>query len=214
MGKIKRGVLGGISGRVGNIIGSSWKGIEYIKCQPLHIRNPRTNKQQKQRSRFSLVLEALTPMLPFVNIAFKNLAGCRSAYNAAMSYNMQNAIWGNYPKCRLDFSKFMVARGNLTMPDPQTAIADRGAVIFSWNDNSAADGPDATDVAMVLVFDKVTNEVFCTTHGTGRRGGPCIETIAIPSRCQYHYCECYLAFISADRRSTSDSVYCGLVLTQ
>ena len=31
MGKIAQGILGGLSGKVGNIIGGSWKGIDYIR---------------------------------------------------------------------------------------------------------------------------------------------------------------------------------------
>ena len=29
MGKIAQGILGGLSGKVGNVIGGSWKGIDY-----------------------------------------------------------------------------------------------------------------------------------------------------------------------------------------
>ena len=31
MGTIKQGILGGFSGKVGTVVGSSWKGISYMR---------------------------------------------------------------------------------------------------------------------------------------------------------------------------------------
>ena len=52
MGTIKKGILGSFSGKVGNIVGASWKGIAYIRSLPASVRNPRTVKQVTQRSKF------------------------------------------------------------------------------------------------------------------------------------------------------------------
>ncbi|MDD2265168.1 MAG: DUF6266 family protein, partial [Bacteroidales bacterium] len=45
MGTIKQGILGGFSGKVGNIVGASWRGIDYIRSMPASVRNPRTVAQ-------------------------------------------------------------------------------------------------------------------------------------------------------------------------
>src|SRR5690606_508733 len=42
MGIIKQGILGGFSGKVGNVVGASWKGIDYIRSLPSSVSNPRT----------------------------------------------------------------------------------------------------------------------------------------------------------------------------
>ena len=47
MGIIKKGILGGFSGKVGNVVGASWKGIDYIRSLPSTVRNPRTPRQVK-----------------------------------------------------------------------------------------------------------------------------------------------------------------------
>ena len=56
MGKISQGVLGGFSGKVGNVIGASWKGIDYMRIMPANVANPRTQGQIDQRSKFVTVL--------------------------------------------------------------------------------------------------------------------------------------------------------------
>ena len=53
MGKIAQGILGGLSGKVGNVIGGSWKGIDYIRIKPSSVANPRTVGQVNQRTKFT-----------------------------------------------------------------------------------------------------------------------------------------------------------------
>ena len=53
MGKIKQGILGAVSGKVGGVVGSSWKGIAYLKVLPASVANPNTAAQQTQRGAFS-----------------------------------------------------------------------------------------------------------------------------------------------------------------
>lgn len=38
MGTIKQGILGGFSGKVGTVIGGSWKGISYMRLQAQSIK--------------------------------------------------------------------------------------------------------------------------------------------------------------------------------
>jgi len=51
MATIKQGILGAFSGKVGSVVGSSWKGIPVMKSLPPSVANPRTAKQIEQRSR-------------------------------------------------------------------------------------------------------------------------------------------------------------------
>ena len=45
MAKVRQGILGGFRGRVGNIVGTGWKGIAVMKSLPLTVANPRTAGQ-------------------------------------------------------------------------------------------------------------------------------------------------------------------------
>ena len=71
MGKISQGVLGGFSGKIGNVVGGSWKGIDYMRIKPASVANPRTAAQVDQRSKFSIVLNFLQPMTEFLRVGFK-----------------------------------------------------------------------------------------------------------------------------------------------
>ena len=39
MGIINQGILGGVSGTVGNVVGGSWKGINYLRVKADHYKD-------------------------------------------------------------------------------------------------------------------------------------------------------------------------------
>lgn len=39
MGTIKQGILGGFSGKVGTVVGGTWKGISYMRSIAQNIKN-------------------------------------------------------------------------------------------------------------------------------------------------------------------------------
>jgi len=63
MAIIKRGVLGGFSGKIGNIVGTSWKGRAVMKSMPLSVANPRTSGQVNQRNSMTFAVAAAKEFL-------------------------------------------------------------------------------------------------------------------------------------------------------
>ena len=53
MGKIKKGVFGEFTGKVGNLVGCTWKGIPYMRTRPANMTNPRTEKQRDNLEQIS-----------------------------------------------------------------------------------------------------------------------------------------------------------------
>ena len=52
MGKIKQGILGGFSGKVGTVVGSYWNGIFYMKGLPQSYKKSRSGNQKMQQGYF------------------------------------------------------------------------------------------------------------------------------------------------------------------
>lgn len=90
MGKIKQGILGGFSGKTGAVVGSSWKGIAYMRGKAQSIKNPRTSAQQTNRNNFGVISDHTSLSLEAVNIGFKSQAVKQSAFNACVKKNMEN----------------------------------------------------------------------------------------------------------------------------
>lgn len=113
MGTIKQGILGGFSGKVGTVIGGNWKGIDYMRGKAASVSNPKTEAQLDQRARFGAALKFLQPLTSFIRVGFKNYAVKMTAFNSAMSYNLNNALAGGYPDYFIDYASALVSRGVL-----------------------------------------------------------------------------------------------------
>ena len=85
MGIIKQGILGGFSGKVANVVGTSWKGIAVVKSQPLSVANPKTAAQVAQRTKLAACVKILQPILSEVIKPLNDrFAGQMSGYNYAL----------------------------------------------------------------------------------------------------------------------------------
>ena len=214
MGKIRKGILGGFSGKVGTVVGASWKGIAYMRSLPQKVRNPRTVGQRSQRSKFSLALALLQPMTAFLRVGWKLYTHRQSAINAAMSYTLANAITGTYPNYEIDASKVLVSRGALT-PAEVTAEHESGGtnesfITFKWADNSGTGSAKATDKALIAAVARGASEMVITEIAqTPRTIEEC--SISIPEQWQGNEYDVYFGWISEDGKEVSNSVYLGLI---
>lgn len=207
MGTIKQGILGGFSGKVGTVIGSSWKGISYMRGRAQNVKNPRTEGQMEQRSKFSLTLEFLKPITAYIRAGYKMYANKQTAFNAAMSYIVKNAVSGIYPNYMLDFSQVLVSRGSLTQPLNANATMAAGKVSISWTDNSGQGDAQPIDVAMPLAFNTDKGEAVFSTNSDTRADQ--LAELTFPADWVGDTVEIYIGFISADGINVANSLYLG-----
>lgn len=210
MGKISQGILGGVSGKVGNVVGGSWKGIDYLRILPASVANPRTPAQMDQRSKFITVINFLQPIKDFIRVGFKNYAVKMTQFNNAMSYNVKNAITGEYPDYTMDYTKALVSRGGLAPALNGTASSTvAGLVTFEWDDNSGDGNAQSTDKALLVVYNPVKNEAVFILDGVTRVTG--VQEITVPDNYSGDTVHTYIGFISEDGASVSNSKYLGAV---
>jgi hypothetical protein len=209
MGTIKKGILGGFSGKVGTVVGASWRGISYMRSLPQNVRNPRTDGQRSQRSKFALALALLKPMTAFLRTGWKLYAHRQSPFNAAMSHTLANAIVGTYPDYQVDVSKVLVSRGNLQSASGATATVENGNIEIVWNDNSGIGSAKQTDKALVVVLNLEKGEAITNDAGAERTEET--QTIVLPADWSGDEVHAYLGFVSEDGREVSNSVYLGAI---
>jgi hypothetical protein len=208
MGKIGKGILGGVSGKVANVVGANWKGIDYIRAKPLSVRNPRTDLQVNQRTKFALVLRFLQPNLNFIKVGYKNFSVKKSQFNSAMSYILNNAISGTYPNYLIDYSLALLSRGSLSGAlNPVFDLSTAGQVEFSWDDNSGEGSALATDKVMAVVYNPLKGESVFITGGALR--SDLTQVIQIPTSYSGDELEMFIGFINDAGTQLSNSAYIG-----
>ena len=114
MGTIKQGILGGFNGKVGTVVGSSWKGTAYMRGRAQHIKNPRTAGQIYQRNAMKAIALALRPIASTLSLTFAKSAGKMSGYNKAVSVNYHAAVVNQEGTPVVDYSKLILSKGTLS----------------------------------------------------------------------------------------------------
>jgi hypothetical protein len=210
MGVIKQGILGGISGKVGTVVGGTWKGIDYLRARPQKVANPNTEKQQNQRTKFSTVLGFLKPFTGFLAVGFKSLSVGQTGFNAAMSYNVKNAVTGIFPNFVMDFPSTLLSSGKATgAMNPSVASAAPGSIQFGWADNTGIGNAKTDDVAVLATFFEGSSEAVYQFTNIQRNA--LVAELIVPDVYSGQVAQCWLCFQTADGKDISNSLYIGTV---
>ena len=97
MGTINKGILGGFSGKVGTVIGGTWKGIDYMRSKSNRRSFVPSQKQLEQQAKFALMMRFLQPLTALLRITFNSFAVKQTGMNSVFSSKLANAIAGTYP---------------------------------------------------------------------------------------------------------------------
>lgn len=211
MAIFSKGILGGFSGKVGNVIGSSWKGIDYMRSKPTKVNDPKTEAQLSQRQKFRLIMSFLRKVKPILDRGFRTNTGKMSPINSASSYNLRNAITGDYPDQEIDYMSVLVSRGQLLPARGASAESTNpNQVSFSWTDNSGIGSARPDDEAMILVYNRDKDRaIYIAGNGPVRQDEGYV--LDLPETFGGDTVEVYLAFVSEDGDTASDSEYLGSI---
>jgi len=153
MAQFNQGVNGAFSGKVGSVIGSSWRDIDYMRGLPKKTSKEPTGKQLAVRARFTLLSQFLLLVKGAVDRGYsKQYSGRATAYNLAIRAN-QVALTGTDLDPQLDYSKIILSKG-LTLTKPfgcKLAAGLQGQVTVSWQMFSGASADRLMDKATIVL---------------------------------------------------------------
>lgn len=204
MGVIKQGVLGGFSGKVGPVVGSSWKGIAVLKSKPLSVSNPNTAGQQAQRGAMSsIVVVARLLLASLIQTYWNPFSQKMSGYNAFVSENIAQFATAGFTTP----AGFFSMRGSLLGQSIGNATAGAGTnnVVVPWTDNSGQSDALGTD-EVVIAYWNATQDYWVVDAGSAVRSAATI-TISDAVMAQADVLHIYLGFSRPDISKVSDSAY-------
>lgn len=210
MGTYSKGILGPFSGKIGTVVGSSWKGVDYMRSLPKKSNKQPTDAQLEQRMRMMIAINFLKPVTDLLATGFKNVSGNSSGYNVAVSRLVKNGLTGIYPDIDLDYSKVLISEGSLTQPAvPALESVEPGKVNLTWRDNSDNGLAKPGDKAFLLAYVERLARYSFNTKGADRSTGLHVVDLEDFSGEEVHL---WMAFISADGKKLSTSIYAGSVV--
>ena len=154
MGSYNKGILGPFRGKVGTVIGYSWRGKDIMRGLPKETTIAATAAQLEQRAKFGTVIKFLTPIKEVVGTYFGKEQKTKSPFNLATSYHLTEAlIPGLNDQWEMDLPKVLISQGELRGLDaPSLEETGENAIRLNWRDNSNQGNASVTDVLIAVVF--------------------------------------------------------------
>src|SRR5271154_635876 len=150
MGTLLNGINGPVIGKVGPVVGYVWKKKAVIRSLANKSKKPLSPLQLQQRAKFRLMNYFLNPLKDLLNVTYGHLVENMTGFNKAFSYNVKNVITGNNPDLKIDYSRVLLGRGDLTnVSIPVVTPSSEGQLIFNWTDNSGTGSAKSTDQVFV-----------------------------------------------------------------
>jgi len=153
MGIINQGILGGVSGTVGNVVGGSWKGINYLRVKADHYKDANSDLQVGHRAKFAAcVAIARSVMDTIIKPIWNKKAVKMSGFNLFTKTNLQAFDEaGEIP----DFNALKFSVGDLPLPTNISVLDDAavpGGIKLAWDDNSGTGIAAASDRLRILAM--------------------------------------------------------------
>ena len=210
MGTYYKGIIGAFSGKVGPVVGATWRGEDVMRSLPRKSTKPATQTQKLQREKFTMVTEFLAPLNPIVKRYFGNDSGIKTRRNQAMSHLIKEAITYVDPNLVWEFNKVVISRGELLGLNDAGAVAGAGqSVDFTWTDNTGNGDALATDKLVVVVYEPTTKTtVYSLNAGTRDLEA---ANLVVPDFFSGLMVEVWATFAAADDKMWSTSQYLGSI---
>lgn len=140
-----------ITGRTRKVFGTAvfskqW-GKNTMRTKALDVKNPRTEGQVKQRTKFSTIVALVKEVLPLINEVYAKSLKTMSPFNKITSINVKNAFVGEPPE--LDHTKVVLCNfmgstvKNVTLVGQVDQVMD-----ITWDPGTT----DADELASLLTF--------------------------------------------------------------
>lgn len=207
MATFKQGILGGFSGKVGGVIGSSWKGIDTMRSQPSSVTNPRTNAQVSNRTRFKSVSQLAAAMLTtIVKPLNDRFAQKMSGFNDFCQRNASafDALGAFVP------ANLVLSRGKLSAPaELVQGVSPYSMVDIQYSNVLSGSFDAASDKVYAVVIGK-DGEVLGVSSGIGTRDSNNVFVPTPEGRSAANPGYVFLSFLRADGTQVSNSSYIAL----
>lgn len=134
MGKTEQGASGSATGKVGPLVYYKWKGVDCVRTRPrVNKKRKLSDVEVKNRSKFRVAQHFLSHINPYIRQGFHNYKEKQTAFNAAMSYTLNNAIGTNENGFFIDYTLVCISKG---IPSPLKEVKftyEEGVLTCQWD---------------------------------------------------------------------------------
>lgn len=193
MANYNQGILGPFSGKVGPVVGSTWKGRQVMKGRPYPKKNVTASiLQARVRQRMTVLAEYLRPLGGLISLGMRYAAKAAAVTprnyatkrNIENSMNLSQGVWSVVP------STIEISEGNYGNVDSLLLAQSANAFTVTWTNNGGAYIGLTANGSQIMLND--TDKVWIVLYNVEKKqtsipvGGYCMRddstaTVARPS---------------------------------
>lgn len=212
MAEFINGANGSFTGKVGSVVGSNWRDINYIRGVGKRSKKAPSQAQLEQQAKFALIIGFLGQLKDLLNASFGGgKTGRATAYNLAVQYNLKSAVIGSYPLFSIDYSKLLLSKGSLALPAFASIEAETaGEIKVSWDPTPNEFNGGESDKVSILLYNSDKNLFMSNSLAPALRSDGTID-IEIPESYTGDKLHGFLYLVTPEKGKLSNSFYLGVV---
>lgn len=200
----------GASGRIGNVIHYTRKGVKCMRIIPAHVSNPRSAAQTNQRNKLGMSSRFLKSLNRFILTGYQ-ATELDTPANEARQHLMRDCfdITDNGPV--LDYSRISIARGLIPAPVDCTMTKTGNSTLISWTPMRGSRSADIKVMIAMYIDEEKEGISQMLSNVAYQKDGSCNVPVPIHSK-PVHV---WMFFSNADLypyehiKKVSNSVYLG-----
>jgi len=195
-------------GKVGNTVTYLLNG-QWVKRTIGKYDGPPSVLQLATRMMVSLLANLFKPVKGLIRVGFAQQAknSTRHAHNIATIENKIVALKGEYPNLEINYPGVIFSKGTMPVnPEMKVSIKETG-LIFTWDAELLMKGMHSSDRVIMIAYCPEKKYAFYEVDGARREEGS--DYLPLLKYREPVVIHTYAAFISANKRNISTTVYIG-----
>lgn len=209
MARFLNGANGNFRGKVGSVIGSSWKGIHYIKGLYKKSTVPATEAQRDIRERFRVLMNFFNPLPEVLKLGFGHIDKRRKTpMNIALRRNFHEAVLKGTDGYALSYPDIRLSSGGLMNPSRIQLTNVGDVIIVDWGANVNWLNGTPEDRVVVLLYN-VEQNLFLTSEEEQPLRSEVQATVEVPEDFVGQTGHAWFFVCSANGKRASETRYLG-----
>lgn len=210
MARYAKGALGAFSGKLGNVVGSNWRSIDYLRSLPRPSKKPASPLQLAQRLKFAIAVGFLQPIKDVLNVGFgDNKRGRSTGYNEAVKIMLKEAVIGQYPDFEIDYENLTLSKGSLAALISLDFVEESPMnIAITWEYFANSFNSYEDDDVVILIYNK-TKKLFSIYEDVQR--SDMAFNVAMPNSFDGDELVSWVFLVNRDGETTSPSQFAGEV---
>lgn len=214
MARYKDGINGAFSGKIGSVVGASWRGIDYMRSLPDLRAKDFSGKQKSQHFLLGMISSWLKPLKPVIETGYQIFKMGKTPMNGCISYHMKHAVTGNVPlEYVIDFKKVILSRGELLAPFIKEVSMLTGSVLYvNWENASASIFSNDDDRAVFVIYNPAKKAFIYVEESVARMDKEAM--LQVPEEYNGDVIHCWQHFVNTAGDAVSTTVYLGGIIVE